>query len=51
MFDNIGLDLTYCLPKNYSTELFYNGTNEKLGSINLFYCKVENDNECIDLSN
>ena len=31
LFDNIGLNLTYCLPKNYSTKLMYNGTHERLG--------------------
>ena len=27
LFDNIELNMTYCLPKNYSTNLMYNGTD------------------------
>ena len=51
LFDNIGLNLTYCLPKNYSIWLKYNGTHEKYGSIKLSYCIVENGSSCIDLKN
>ena len=40
LFDNIGLNLTYCLPKNYSTSLMYNGTYERFAKIKLSYCKV-----------
>ena len=40
LFDNLGLNLTYCLPKNYSTSLMYNGTYERYASIKLSYCKV-----------
>ena len=28
LFDNLGLNLTYCIPKKYSSKLMYNGTNE-----------------------
>ena len=40
LFDNIGLNLKYCLPKNYSTKLMYNGTHERLAEIKLSYCKI-----------
>ena len=51
LFNNIGLNMTYCLPKNYSTQLMNNGTDERVGIIKLSYCKVEKDNSCIDLNN
>ena len=40
-FDN--LKLTYCLPKNYSTQLMYNGTYESFGEIVFDYCKTKKD--------
>ena len=51
LFNNIGLNMTYCLPKNYSTQLMYNGTHERFGYIKLSYCKVEKGSQCIDLNN
>ena len=51
LFDNLGLNLTYCLPINYSTKLMYNGTHNSIGSIKLSYCKPDNNTSCIDLNN
>ena len=33
LFNDLSLNLTYCLPKNYSATLMYNGTFESLGKI------------------
>lgn len=48
-FKILNIDKSYCIPKNFSSTLFHNGTHNEFAYISLRYCKTENPN-CKDLN-